>query len=216
MNGNNSIRIKGYRDLPVSTTFMEAKTATSKLAVFFPGRGYTNQMPLLHFTSKLMHEKEFDVLLVNCDYGQNNDFVSSSESEQKLWITEDSRAVIKAILDTKSYQEIVLVGKSLGTYSLCKVVPEISLPEVKLIWLTPTLRNAEVYEMLHTTSFQSLLIIGTDDPHYDAGKLETIQSNQNVQIELYEGANHSMEHEIDTTATGLILQDIIQKTTEFI
>jgi hypothetical protein len=75
------IYVEGYKGEIVSNLFFNNNSET--LAIFFPGIGYNNDMPLLYYSTGLMGQKNFDILRVDYRYNQNEKFHSTTYEEKK-------------------------------------------------------------------------------------------------------------------------------------
>ncbi len=182
------LNITGYYNLEVPHAFI--RNASNKLAVMFPGRGYTCDMPLLYHLSRAIIEKGYDLLQVRYEYGNNNKFNLLPPSEQVKWMTKDNVNAVRAALEQGTYNEVLLVGKSMGSFAMTFVMNAMAFEQsLKSIWLTPTIKQAEVFEHMKTVQHPSYLIMGDNDPHYNAAKLEQLPQQQLI----VPNANHSME-----------------------
>ena len=87
----------------------------SKIAVLFPGIGYTCDKPLLYYSAKLAAEKGFEVVRV--PYGNfPSNVKGNAEKMYQSFVSarEQSEDILKEV-DWGSYDEIVFFSKSVGT-----------------------------------------------------------------------------------------------------
>lgn len=96
-----------------------------KLAIFFPGIGYTNDKPLMYYSRKLLHELDYEELCV-----EYHDLPSKVRGDKRMLLQAANMAFEQAKekleeCDFSKYEEIVLVGKSIGTYLAVKIAKEI-------------------------------------------------------------------------------------------
>ena len=87
----------------------------SKIAVLFPGIGYTCDKPLLYYSAKLAAEKGFEVVRV--PYGNfPSNVKGNAEKMYQSFVSarEQSEDILKDV-DWSSYEEIVFFSKSVGT-----------------------------------------------------------------------------------------------------
>jgi hypothetical protein len=173
-------------------------------------------MPLLYFHGKLLLSLGYDVLLIKYDYPNNEGFLAISEEEQTNWLLEDGKAIFECANGIGTYEETVVIGKSLGTFMMANSmqIPENS--STKLIWLTPLIRNETVRNFLTETNFPSKIIIGTADPHNDQSGIAKIGLNRKVEIDLYGGADHSMEVPNNMKRSMEIIESITRKSEVFL
>ena len=113
-------------------------------------------------------------------------------------------------LAIKPYKRLTLVGKSIGTVALARILPELpSLEHADFVWLTPLLKLGGLKETIARHPHKALLIIGSDDQSYDAALLEQIRVSTNGQVLLLEGADHSLEIRGDVAASVRIQERIV-------
>ena len=180
------LTVEGYKG-SVSNTFFEQE-AGEHLAVFLPGRGYTNLGACLNFPSELLRARGADALHVNYDYNRAEGFSDATDEEQNTWLLADVQAAVDAALKQRDYTRITLVGKSLGTYALSLLLPQNErLRDAEVIWLTPVFKYEPFVKNLNACQQRSLFVIGTADPHYE----ETFLEGRNSHV--IEGADHSLE-----------------------
>ena len=201
--------VQGYRS-SVDTTFFAQETG-EHLAVFLPGRGYTNLGACLNFPSELLRARGADALHVNYDYNRAEGFSDASEEEQAAWLLADVQAAVDAALKQRDYTRITLVGKSLGTYALSLLLPQDErLRDAEVVWLTPVFKYEPFLENLKACQQRSLFVIGTADPHHDEAYLEGKNSY------IIEGADHSLELPGDPYASLDALRGLLERIETFI
>lgn len=176
---------------------------TLKIACFFPGIGYHCDKPLLYYTKKLckMHGYQtFDI-----PYGGLRK-IPEEEALQKA--CKKAKKALKKI-DFSQYDDILFVGKSIGTIVASETADELSIP-ARFIYLTPVTESVSV---LHENA---IAFSGSADPWLkDRTVLETACREKGISLYGCEGGNHSLE-------TGDVFRDIeylkrvIKKCEEFI
>ncbi|MDP4146558.1 MAG: alpha/beta hydrolase [Bacillota bacterium] len=196
------------RYIPYKLYKQEKKS--NSLTIILPGAGYTTQAPLLHYTTGIMFKKGSDVLLVNYNYSQE---VLSSLSEDE--ITSDVQAVIETILKDNDYTDFTIVAKSIGTIAMTYLLKNPNYHSAKAIWLTPLLQRNDVYNALLNNKNKALCIIGDKDPCYIYEKFEEIKKNNQLNTNLIEGVNHSLEFKSDIFKSIEVLKDVMIKIDEF-
>ena len=189
-----SLSVIGYNNHPLSNTFFRQSEPSKRLALFFPGRGYTCAMPLLYYPTRLLVQKGADALWVEYNYTRTPGFDSLSSQEQLRWISGDVSAAVRMALSEGQYSDVVLIGKSLGSLALSHLIlNEPELREAPVVWLTPLLRNSFVLKSIAQVKPRSLFILGSADPLYDVQGLEAARSATAGQVLLVPQANHSLE-----------------------
>ena len=206
-----SVEIIGEKG-SVKNTFLRGYGKGSKLAIVFPGFGYTCHMPLLYYPTRLLLQKGFDVLWVETDYSTNKKYIESDDLERSKWIKEDALAACRAALSAHGYTQLVLIGKSIGTAALAALLTYKALPEdSRFIWLTPVINDDEVRAMIiKNPRRNSLFLAGMEDPHYSQDHLREIQEATGANVLALAHANHSLEVKGDVFLSIAILKMVIE------
>lgn len=178
------------------------------LAVFFPGIGYSNDKPLLYYTRKLLLKNDWQIINVNYSgfpekiLGDNKKILLSQEiafEQAEICLQND---------DFSEFQNIVFVSKSMGTVAAAKFAFTKKL-NVKHIFFTP-LEQTFDFNQKNGIAFH-----GTSDAWIKTQKLEDLCKMQNLPLNLYENANHSLESG-DIFVDLDILKDVIKKIQKFL
>ncbi len=209
------IRIIGHRGR-VPNTLYSQENKTEKIAIVFPGSGYTCQMPLLYYTTNLLMESGYDVLQVNYFYKKN--FWSLPENKKDEWFYSDIEAVYDA-LQNKGYKTMALVGKSMGTLALSHLLQHRNIPEgTRLIWLTPILTDSQLLQrfMQGYKGKKSIFITGNADNYFNADVLKNIKEMSNSEIVVIPHADHSLEIGGDCVASLETLKLVLNKIEDFL
>ena len=189
-----TLDIAGYRSEPVSNTFLRQDEAAQQVAIVLPGVGYTCHMPLLYYPSQALLVLGMDVLWVEYNYIRRPDYRALSDAEQKQWLFTDVTAACQAALAQHSYQQVTLVGKSLGTVAMSHLLAtDAGFAQSRQVWLTPVLRNDEVRAQIRRSGPRALVAIGTADPFYDPAYLGDLQAAVKSKVVVVDGADHSLE-----------------------
>ena len=184
----------------------------SKLAVIFPGIGYTAEKPLLYYSQRIAKEKGYEILVIAYGgfpkkvKGDRKKMVESfqlalSQSEEKLKET-----------DLASYEDVLFIGKSVGTIVAAKIASESPAKEkIRLILYTPL-------EDTFSFSFGSAIAFtGADDPWVggEKSRIFSICEEKRIPCTLISYANHSLESK-DIFADMKELYRIMKETEKFI
>jgi len=165
----------------------------SKIAVLFPGIGYTCDRPLLYYAGKLCASLGYEVVRVT--YGGFPDGVkgNADKMHQAYLMALDQAEEKLANINWATYEDIVFIGKSVGTVVADAYAEKHQLC-ARLILLTP------VEETFEHISGSAIAFHGTADPW---ARTEDIIKACEGRIPLFltEGANHSLE-------TGDVEKDI--------
>jgi hypothetical protein len=197
------IDIQGRSGLAIPNSLIRQDDRNSRLAVFFPGLTYRNTMPVLYYPRQLLLARGYDVLSVDYAYDQIPAFMGLSEEDKIAWIGTDARAAMAAVFALGQYEHVTLVGKSLGTAAMAEVAPDDPrLAFADLIWLTPGFKTHGVLEGVARCPQRSLIVLGTEDPHYEEAYVEAARA-RGADVILLPGFDHGLEkpgHVVDSVA----------------
>ena len=175
----------------------------NKLMVLLPGRGYYVDAPLLHYTRKLGWSLGYDVLSLVYGFQATQQGLNSADLPG---IQQECRLAIETVL-ASGYDEVVLVGKSLGTPMAALFANEI--PAVtKAILLTP-IQNC--HKLIESTP--ALAVIGTADPVWEDG---IAVDSAFVTWRVFADLDHSLEYLDDVAASIRVLGEIMQACKTFL
>lgn len=181
---------------------MMSATESRKLAIFFPGIGYTKDRPLLHYSRKMAKKYGYEEI---CIEYHNLPFIVEKTEEEML------RAIEKAIpqveeqlskIDYSDVEEILLVGKSIGTALATKLCTDRHFNDipVRMILYTPvetTFRflSADTASCTGAAAHTAPAIsfIGTGDPWSDLDCIIEEAKKLDIPLFTYADANHSLE-----------------------
>lgn len=164
-----SFEIPGHRAEFVPNTFIPSESPSNRLAILFPGQGYTCDMPIFYYSETLLAENGFDVLRIDAHYWKDKRLVGAPLPDRIRWIMDDVAGAIRAGLGHRRYDELVIMTKSISTAALVNLLSSgfsIS-PSPKLVWLAPLIGIEEQRACLAQIDVPGLVVIGTGDPQYD-------------------------------------------------
>ena len=145
-------------------------------AILLPGARGGISTPLMHWPATLLTEAGWSVLGVAWD---------ENRIERGGAASEVRRCASAALNQAPPGQPVLIVAKSLGTLALPWAV-EHGLPGV---WLTPLLSDAGVVAAVEEARQVTLLVGGTDDPHWQ----RSIAVGPGVTLLELPGANHGLQ-----------------------
>lgn len=204
------LSIKGYNNRTLKTRFFKPDVDTQELALVFPGLAYTSDMPLLYYTIETIITCGINVLSVDFDYSNNQEFLKQSVRERSEWLLEDSEAALKMITSEKNQKVVCMVGKSMGTIVLGHLLEtHEDLRDTKTIWLTPLIKNPELLEQMLAYMKEAVLVIGTNDSHYDRDIIDRLNASTQLSGIVIDGADHSLEIEGKITDSLRVLTQIV-------
>jgi predicted alpha/beta-hydrolase family hydrolase len=210
-----TLEITGYRREPVPDTFLWQEKEARQVAIVLPGIGYTCHMPLLYYPSQVLLALGMDVLWVEYNYIRRPDYRALSDAEQKRWLFTDVTAACQIALAQRYYEQVALIGKSLGTTAISGLLAaDATLAQSRDVWLTPVLRNDMVRAQIKTRP-RALVVMGTADPFYDPAYLAELQATTRNEVVVVEGADHSMEIQGDVWQSLKALERVTRAVQAF-
>lgn len=183
-----------------------------KLAVLFPGIGYTNDKPLMYYSRRIAGEHDYEILPI-AYFG----FPKKVKGDRKRMEESFSIALTQAEqrlaeVDLCSYDDVLFIGKSIGTIVAAKIASESQAKEkIRLVLYTP---------LPDTFSFpfgKAIVFTGTDDPWVGKEKSPVygICEEKGIPCTLISYANHSLESH-DSFQDMKELYRIMRETERFI
>lgn len=182
-----------------------------KIAVFFPGIGYTVDKPLMYYSRRLASALGYEIRFL--PYGGFPDKVKGSRSKmtESFELALAQSKSMTADLDFEAYDEILFIGKSVGTVvAAALAAQDAEKDRIRLVLYTPL-------EDTFSFSFgDAVVFTGSEDPWVgkEHSRIPEFCRERGIPCHVYPGANHSLE-------TGDIRMDlesmkqIMQKTEEF-
>ena len=171
----------------------------SKIAVLFPGIGYTCDKPLLYYSAKLAAEKGFEVVRV--PYGNfPSNVKGNAEKMYQSFVSarEQSEDILKDV-DWGSYDEIVFFSKSVGTVVALSYASEHGI-DARQVLYTPLKETfkfpvaaAGAADASDAGKSRAIAFHGTGDPWAQTEDIIKICEEKGVPLYLTKDANHSLE-----------------------
>ena len=170
----------------------------SKIAVLFPGIGYTCDKPLLYYSAKLAAEKGFEVVRV--PYGNfPSNVKGNAEKMYQSFVSarEQSEEILKDV-DWSSYDEIVFFSKSVGTVVALSYAAEHGIDARQVLYtpLKETFKfpvEAGAADASDAGKSRAIAFHGTGDPWARTEDIIKICEEKGVPLYLTKDANHSLE-----------------------
>ena len=179
-----------------------------KLAVLFPGIGYTCAKPLLYYTASAASDRGYEI--IRLDYGQD---IHSFPGRTSLELEPVTSLALKRSIRTleninfSEYEKIIFISKSIGTVVACEAEKILGLKgKVHHFLLTPIPAT-----MPYLKNANGVFFSGTADPYIpekairQAGRLYPEKTGG-----IFEGCNHSLEKKGDTMGNLQKLQKVIE------
>ena len=210
-----SLDVVGYKNQQVPNTFVIQPTPTKHLGIILPGYRHSVDMADLHYAGRILLEQGADLLRIEYAYNRT-DFMKKSNSEQDRWISSDVFAICDAALVHRSYSQITLVGKSLGTLAMGHLLAEVRFQNATCVWETPLLTVEWLCSRIEQVHPRSLFVFGTADKFYKPDILERLETATNGRSVIIEGAHHGLEILDDIPKSLMALNQIVQALQEFL
>lgn len=211
------LNIIGFRGGQVPNTLVRQGERAAQLAILYPGFGYSCDMPLFYYIGNRLLAGGSDVLRVEYAYNRQPEFRELPVPEQHDWQRADASGALDAVLQQDDYRQITIVGKSIGTRSMGHVLnSDPRLGDATALWLTPLFKDDNVRRQILQTSARSLIVIGMNDPHYDAETLEEIALKDGNVVISIPNADHSLDIAGDVKASIGTLKQVISGVDSFL
>ena len=157
-----------------------------KLAVIFPGIGYTADKPLLYYTTRLAKKHGYQIQTVSYGTLPENIRGDSAKMKQAFELASEQTEQLLHGIDWSSYGSILFISKSIGTVIASAYASRHNI-KGKSILFTP---------LTDTFSFArpgSIAFHGTADPWAETDSIRTLAEQKEVPLFLTPNANHSLE-----------------------
>ena len=177
----------------LKNTFWYQEKTSEKLAIIFPGAGYSCMGPILYYTVNLLIENGFDVLMVEYDFRYH-----PKVEERKDFLLHDIKQAYAKIQDRyREYKKCLLVSKSVGTRGISWALEQDVFAKSKMdfgmIWMTPAWNDPSLFKIMTECQYPGMHIMGTKDPAYTQQRAETFKGFPDQTLLEIEGADHSVD-----------------------
>ena len=184
----------------------------NRLAVIFPGIGYTADKPLLHYSRRIAADHGFEILIMNYKGFPSKVKGDRSRMEQSFAMALDQSMEMMSGIDWKAYDDILFIGKSIGTIVAAKIASESPAKDrIRLILFTP------LEDTFRFDFGKAIAFTGDDDPWVgkEKSRIFGICEERKIPCSLIPYANHSLESN-DMFADMKELSRIMRETERFI
>ncbi|MGL5415452.1 MAG: alpha/beta hydrolase [Clostridium sp.] len=181
---------------------------STTLCIVLSGVAYLIDRSYLDYSRQLANELGYDVMAIEYGFHINRTkFDIPTEFHQMA--KETIEAIENAI--SKDYENIVIIGKSIGTCVQVMLNRHFKDKKVKNIYISPIDKTAH-----HGVCEDSLVITGTKDPLLSEESLNKIEDVKGIKLVNITDANHGLDIEGDVLKTIEVLFDIIKLEREFL
>lgn len=167
-----------------------------KLAVFFPGIGYTADKPLLHFSRRLAADAGFEVLTLPYSGFPQKVKGDRGKLEESCRLALSQAGEMLSGIDFAEYDAILFVGKSIGTIVAAEIASCSPVPERTHFVLYTPLEDTFAFPLGNAIAFT-----GDADPWVGDGVIPRLCRERDIPCRIIPNANHSLE-------TGNVTEDI--------
>jgi phosphoglycolate phosphatase len=181
-----------------------------RIAVLFPGIGYTCDKPLLYYSAKLAAERGFEVVRV--PYGNFPPNVKGDPVRmyQCFLTAREQTEDLLSRVGWERYGEIVFFSKSVGTTVALSYACEHAL-KARHVLYTPL---AETFQF-PVGEGTAIAFHGTADPWVGTKELEKLCAERKIPLHITKKANHSLERG-DVKKDLKTLRSVIEEAADFI
>lgn len=180
-----------------------------KLAVVFPGIGYSAERPLLYFARKLAEKEGYEALSL-----EFSDFPKGIRGDREkmdacVRLALAQTEVQLSAVDPAAYDAVVFIAKSIGTAAATHYAAELATPP-SLVLYTPVEATFEI-----RTKGEGIAFLGENDPWSDTSLVQRLAAESGIPLLMYDRCNHSLETG-DVAEDIRILGDVMEKTGDFL
>ncbi len=181
---------------------------SKKIAVLFPGIGYTCDKPLLYYAGKIAKEKGYEIFPVPYSNFPTNIRGNQEKMEEVFYSALAQAEEILKDISWEDYADILFISKSVGTIVSCAYRKKYNLHTANILY-TP------LEATFQFTDEHAIVFHGNNDPWVETEKVIAGCEELDLPMYLTVGGNHSLE-------TGDVLKDvreldnIIRKTAQYI
>lgn len=181
-----------------------------KLAVFFPGIGYTCDKPLLYYAKELAVQNGYECKKITYALpGDTRIRGNLKKMEEAFHILYAKAEECLSEIDWNRYEEIMFISKSIGTVIAAACAEKLQGVTISHVLYTP------LEYTFRFTPKNAIGFIGTADPWSVPAEVIKLAAKQGVPMQVYDNANHSLEKG-DVMEDLYVLKDIMQETRIFL
>ena len=166
------------------------KKEAHKLAVIFPGIGYTADKPLLYFGRRIAVEYGYEIRIM--DYKGFPPKVKGDRNrmEESFFIALRQAEEMLAGVDFAEYDDVVFIGKSIGTIVAAKIAAESPAKDrIRQVLYTP------LEDTFRFPIGEAIAFTGDDDPWVgkENSRIPELCKERGIPCRQVPHANHSLE-----------------------
>lgn len=203
----------------VRYTRIQPSASRSRAVCFFcPGASYLFDKPYLHYATMLLLGRGVDLVHIEYASKSNPAFSELTMAERSRWLQEDVNAVVENVLAEHPYEQMLFLGKSIGTMPIAEgLLPNPVFEKAAAILLTPILTSEQLAAHLLAAEQPVFLAIGRDDHFYQEELLERLEATKpNLRLCVVPNANHALEIGWDVQSSIAALERVMGELDEFV
>ena len=191
-----------------------------KLAVIFPGIGYTADKPLLYFSRRIAVDCGYEIRIM--DYKGFPPKVKGDRNrmEESFFIALRQAEEMLAGVDFTEYEDVVFIGKSIGTIVAAKIAADAASGTASDSPAKARIRQVLYTPLEDTFRFpigEAIAFTGDDDPWVgkENSRIPALCKERGIPCRLVPHANHSLESK-DVFADMKELRKVMKETEAFL
>lgn len=181
---------------------------SKKLAVFFPGIGYSNDKPLLYYSRKLAAEAGFQCVRVDYNGFASGIKGNTDKMREALETAYSQTEHIISYIDWKSYNDIIFISKSIGTAVAARYAKEHDIT-CRNVYMTP-LAETFLFEPCNGIAFN-----GKADSWADTKIIKDKCIEYDIKLSIISDADHSLET-ADTMKNITIINKVMDEIKKYL
>lgn len=163
----------------------------NRLAVIMPGLLYHCDKPLFQALAQEFRQQGMGLLQCDFDYADDPDFMNAPKMNQLDQIYRDGKSIGDLVQRLGDFDEMFLVGKSLGAMAMAAALDSGNFDQARAIWVTPGLQNSTLGDQIIAHPGRSLVLMGDLDPSCLPETLAPLREAVQVRVAVIEGADHA-------------------------
>lgn len=182
-----------------------------KLAVLFPGIGYTVHKPLLYYSARIAAGLGYEIRPLPYTGFPQKVKGDRKKMEESCKIARKQARQMLSDLKPEAFDSLLFIGKSIGTVVAAEFAAEYESDRIALLLYTP------LEETFRFPLGRALVFTGSGDPWVgkEASRIPELCQQKDIPCFVIPDANHSLETD-DPQRDLLQLQKIMDETERFI
>lgn len=193
------INTSSYWGVNVQNEYRQQGSDT--LVVLLPGQGYTIMAPLMYYSYLVALQCGYDILALEYGFQKAN---MEPAANEMIELINETTETIQECLSRKNYQNVILIGKSLGAYLQTMMMEELSDYNVKYVYLTPMKRCIDGIKKT-----KGLVIVGNSDKVFPQEEIHKLTNIEGVQLKVVDGVGHDLDNK-DYSESIMILKEVMR------